>query len=1335
MEHASDVLKQLSFPHSPFVAQSSYLDRHHLEGSLLERAAVSRRRDGPQYWESFLTWCVDRFGAELLLDQSILPVGNGLLKSASDRVFFLPIEPSKTEEQLGLDEIAVGEAKEESVEAMPKAVSSDMRFFDEGCIQVRRSPGQAPYTELASTLTTATPPLVLAPRRDQLLKEVLAPALVLHSLNDPKNPINFTLLDVVARWVSAMTEKQRQDLELQSLRVPVYGEDNELEWAPPTQVYFGESWLNTSIATLLHAAYGDRPRSMLIPWHAFSESLNEITVEEDKPLLDRWRARMRAIGVADKPRILPVDVAKRRERKAYLKSDSRDQLTIIDGQYPPFGGVQTYWKEYLDAIRQRPAKTLSGQRFYIRPVTWIDGLEDVHRRMPIVEILLRSGSIYASTENLKSEVSKSDGSDSTTVDSFWIHTLKAYGASSWSVFPSSRGGTEIAGNLWQLAGSERQRRFVSTGLAGYVPDEYCDSITLLNVLGIFSPANAPLERFVSELHILSDRINFLEHNQIKPLNFYAQFLYDALQERCVIDPDQAAGQLAALLTHHVPLIRGEKLVPADLRQLDKLYLNDDPERASHIPGFDHAYCLPLAPKKASARLFKGLIVLLGEKRILRTSESALSVHFDEDPSIPERTLSYILSEELEERDLDAKRDIACLLAFGRGEQSMDVGGERLRRSLDLLDSVLVKYGHLADAGDDGLIYDERAEDGPTLFVECEKDAIDIIGSVWRLYSPAWRLLFQAYATVVRGGISRRQIFFKEQGVTDADWDLLDAELDQGPAHAFTELKPAVAVFVRRNESNISLEKFEQLYKSLRNSPTDLATWIGTDLPFLETLLQSSGSVFDDSARLTLAKEAGIDIDDWQDALGWLGKARIRIPESVHAFDHIRWRLAGLLFARSCNEGLSLDYREAREVIEIIGISNIECPDHISWRMPDLQEISLSVVKLAREIVQEKSTAGGLSLFDALLSRLLDKIDQKGLQAQRVPEAREREISLFLETRIASTRRAIQAKEDIEGALRVARSLAQSMNIILDEDYLTADAQLHRHKDDNWWGNRFAALRRLKTLLGERYSTIADRLDNERAFSGRIPWNDLLKRFGLSLSHIESASEGSVAKPTPFLSYSDKDSREVEDELENGSEGELGKRLTELVNTELELASMGRADRNIAPNKKRRRGRHGTSSSKPKDHRFDQLVGALGEAFVYVHFLKSEFPEFDHHCWVSENREHYGLSKPEEAGQGYDFRYLDVAGKLTGYDDQPLCYIEVKSSAGEIGDSFPMSINEWEQARLCHEDENALYIIIRVSNVRTHPAISDVILNPYGLWKKRLLSLSKRDLSVSVGARK
>jgi hypothetical protein len=64
----------------------------------------------------------------------------------------------------------------------------------------------------------------------------------------------------------------------------------------------------------------------------------------------------------------------------------------------------------------------------------------------------------------------------------------------------------------------------------------------------------------------------------------------------------------------------------------------------------------------------------------------------------------------------------------------------------------------------------------------------------------------------------------------------------------------------------------------------------------------------------------------------------------------------------------------------------------------------------------------------------------------------------------------------------------------------------------------------------------------------------------------------------------------------------------------------------------------------------------------------------------------------------------------------------------------MSISEWEEAQSCHASGGKyVYLIVRVRDVRTAPAIADILIDPVQLWSEHRLAITAQDLWLYAGA--
>ena len=357
-------------------------DTHYLERppggvSLLEHAARNHRADGLGFWEPFLIWILDRFSdrhLDALQNQVVLPTGREDLASPLLRVFFPPMSlAASVGENVGRPQ-AVDDIGDE-LATIDDHVALLLKLFDESAIKIRTGVARD-YTPLAQRLA---PPagggLVRRPSQADLINEALIPALR-ESKGD--NGRALALLRQALIWLVAMPVKSKQRVAIDELLVPVRGQGETWEWIEPDKAYLGEGWDHDPNIELLTKAYANRQNNQLIPWERFEKKTFQLFKDVDRTW---WLERMRELGVWDCPRIILMD-----QRLAVAESWSKDNLTPTVARCPELC-PDSIWQSYLRRISQRPAKTLSGQVYYMKKIEWIDGLEQDEIRTTVVEAM------------------------------------------------------------------------------------------------------------------------------------------------------------------------------------------------------------------------------------------------------------------------------------------------------------------------------------------------------------------------------------------------------------------------------------------------------------------------------------------------------------------------------------------------------------------------------------------------------------------------------------------------------------------------------------------------------------------------------------------------------------------------------------------------------------------------------------------------------------------------------------------------------------------------------------------------------------------------------------
>ena len=447
----------------------------------------------------------------------------------------------------------------------------------------------------------------------------------------------------------------------------------------------------------------------------------------------------------------------------------------------------------------------------------------------------------------------------------------------------------------------------------------------------------------------------------------------------------------------------------------------------------------------------------------------------------------------------------------------------------------------------------------------------------------------------------------------------------------------------------------------------------------------------------------------------LGLKRVRFSETERNFEKlIRWVAGAVTVAAS--RYVSLDENSVKSAVD--SIRSLNCPSFLAETRANDQTMLTEALRQAAKVV-EKVPQRAMALLAAVLKREADQAHDnvKNLRLRGVPR---RELNHIVDRN--EPERTKQAKEAVRSVLRVAKVLAKQYGEELDVTMLEDDVRVIRHTT-GWWANAFAALRALKKAITGTAPLTGRALAQKRVFTVPRSWRELWQAFP-ELGDPEDETP-SIPLPTIRILGLEKTSSEIEADLVPGGDGEIERKLRQCVQSDLDLhalANQARVSIGVSSDVRRRGGTGGWRTTGQRD---DELVGYLGERFVYEHFLAANFPDFDISCWVSENREKYEGQASELIGHGYDFRYHDVTGRLTGRNDAPLCLIEVKTTTGDGQAPFPITANEWGVAQECHDPQDErIYLIIRVRQVQDAPEIFDVIIDPIQATRDGWLQLRR-----------
>ncbi len=711
----------------------------------------------------------------------------------------------------------------------------------------------------------------------------------------------------------------------------------------------------------------------------------------------------------------------------------------------------------------------------------------------------------------------------------------------------------------------------------------------------------------------------------------------------------------------------------------------------------------------------------------RVSEESIDVSFSKSPVMQEGRLLDLIEQHVGTNHGDIAQELAALIAFGRREQPMDPGKQTFKDHWSLFQDCRVVFGEFTNDRSLEALFDSRALEGATLYiaenaVSKDRDA-NLVRLSWHVVGPGYRDVFEAFAGFL--ATARRGEFLRQRGMGDAEWDEIGSAIGISLEQSCTRLRVAALALWRREYPQRTVSEFESRWDASSEPMVKVSRFFGIDESDARLWLNDAQRVMNDEEEAELAENAGVTIGEWQEARELLGLKRVRFSETERNFEKlIQWVAGAVTVAAS--RYFSLDEDSVKSAVDTI--RSLNCPSSLAETRANDRAVLTEALRRAAKVV-EKVPQRAMTLLAGTLRREADQAPDtvQNLRLRGVPR---RELNHIFDH--DGPERTKQAEEAVRSVLRVAKMLAKQYEEDLNVTVLEGDVRVIRHTT-GWWVNAFAALRALKRAITRTAPRTGRALARQRAFTAPRSWRELWKAFP-ELGDPESETP-STPLPTMRILGLEKTSSEIEADLVPSGDGEIELKLRQCVQPDLDLralANRARVPLGLSPDVRRRGGTGGWRTTGQRDD--DELVGYLGELYVYEHFLAANFPDFDISCWVSENRGKYEGQASKLIGQGYDFRYRDVTGRLTGRnDDAPPCLIEVKTTTGDGQAPFPITANEWRVAQKCHDQQDGpIYLIIRVRHVLVAPEIFDVIIDPVQASLDGWLRWRNKDFYLVVG---
>jgi hypothetical protein len=1309
LSSARQVLDSLADSDQIEVTDAVYVRRPSGLPSLLEHAARHRRDGGSAFWEPFLNWLLDRLiehHSKELETQKILPTGNADLSSSSMRVFFRPVRlAARSNEETPQ---VVDDAGDE-LASIDETIAPLLKFFDDTSIRVRTGTSRD-YADLAQRLApNVGGGLVRRPRQADLINYALIPALRASTGNDEQG---LALLRQALTWLVGMPQKSKNTVAKDELLVPVCGQRDAWDWVEPNTAYLGEGWDTDPNINLITLAFGNRPRSQLIPWNRFEVKATQLFGRSDKRW---WLERMKEIGVWDCPRIIRTD-----RRLQVAQSDSYSYLTALTWVKCPVPCPTDVWQTYVRRISKRRANTKSGQEFYLSEVYWIDGLEVDEIRPTIVEAMLRKPERYE--PSIATHLSRWGGEDSTDVPSLWVD---AFLTERWPVIPTSSG-LLSPDKSWYLPLEIRSTKADRFTFLPCVKPEFSAARRLLSKIGVQTLEEASLPRLVVALHELSNRLTNAEPEDLRHIRALATDLYEAIQTR--LKAGESPEGIKTLTNAPVPLIRNEKIVAGELMSIEQLFIDDDVIRRRYIRGFEDCYVIPKGIRQSYNEIVEALRDMLGAERVVRVSECEIDVQFEpfEQGTL---LLDYIKANY---RSQPVAEEIGLLIVNG-GIQFTSPHEETFRQTWRQFTQTRVVRGELM-GGSQRACFDAQHNGGPVLMVDSKLEPYQVIGEMWQLVGPTYRDIWTAYAQSLKAGETDQ--FFKDRGVSVNDRTEVEVAIGLGFEQRLRRYQPMCLSVWRRNNGRHSLDEFHDEWAKNARSMEMASTWL--DWGDLQSQLELAIRQDEPDGSLSLLDGLGLSIGDWQKARRDLGQSPWRFVESERLYERARSALAGHMMAwyaylvvprAAGSTGPTLSV-EMADVVHVWTerVRQLTVPDEVAEAKLNADEIISIAARGALQI--------GSGLTETQRERLLiEPLQSLAMQAPTEASAirlkDEPDKSATIYERDEASVRIQHAVTTLDAVLKVASALAVKHGELLDEVSIRTD-DLIVLLSQSEWANRVAVVAAVRYALERTCPKTASRMKERQSFRDFDDWRALWQKFE-ELGEIPKPAIPPPAPPKFDVLGSQWTQDHFDESAAEGPVGELARRLGVAIVPTLDLASLRDVVRNKVEQKVKRIrvGGGGGGPSKRVPDKYREMLGAVGEYFAYEQ-LKALCPDFDITNWRSKAKELFGYDQGND-GLGYDFEYTDSTGTLTGRIGAPHCLIEVKSAAGDGGESFEMTTNEWEVARRCHEhSENGIYVIIRVANVTSRPKLVDLLIDPIELHLQGVLDYSSRDLLVVLG---
>ena len=1267
------------------------LDRSRKKVSVMEYAAQERRGDGPRFWEMFLSWVVGRFSQDQLSDQRLLPVGKEAVAKSSERVF-LPPAPRRVAEALVNDDGEIAE--------IPNDLAESLKFLDDTAVAVRKADMRS-LTELASNLAPDTGRgLVRSPRLDHLINDAVGPLMQELKADEASKQNGIRLLRQAIQWLWALSETGRERLTKDALRVPVLGAGGSWTWVPPSITYFGRGWLGDPTDSLLQESYGHEPERLFLPWEQFSRDFG--VAGDDR---DAWIGALELLGVSRSPKL----IRPRGRRVAPMVSWSNSELIINDATCP-VSKAEPFWWPYLEFTRRRGANTRSGYGFDFRSITWIDGLEREESRPTILKLMLLHPEPYESETSTFLERQYRQNDDSSVVPSLWVHAITA---NAWKIIPTQRGHIAVA-DAWLLDGQQRGLARRRLALLNQLEVPYDNAEKLLHGIGVTTLQTASVSRLLHTIGHLGGSCADYDAETGRTALALAEDLFSHLQ----VAYSKSPAALPDLKSFCFPMEQNRVAVGIRGDQILTGYVNDDPVRAGFISSFSEACIWPLDLRHAYKDLITELRRQLGESAVVFTSDAPVESRFTEDRSLRSENLLEWLSIRFPQHSVAS--NLACLIAY-TGRVETDPNGEDFKRNWRSFERAFLVFGEFPVDSPTPYFYDRSTG---LLQVAAKLSDAEKVEATWMLVGPSYRYTWSAYSRELeRDGPAK---FLKDCRITSAQRENVENVIGLSSTERFKNLRAAALAlwFVQFGTQPVS--RFMKEWDINARSVRGLCDWLGRSE--LADAFAAALGVSEEDASLAIIRTVVIDSQAWQQARLALGMERWPFTHKIKIWHETMTELVSIL--KTCvARAISASPTDLEPILRDPRL--VTPPEEVAYSAENEGEVLHSAIHQIELVLGGWTSVAGVDLLRRRLATVIDQANVT-LATVALDDAPARDVRVYRDEENDEGKRSRDAQMRFEGLMIVASALAKQLGEQITVEDVRSDARVSLLLN-GWWANSFTVMAAIQRVLQAKVPKTAQRMSDERVFRDPAPANELRGRFN-ELAGVGGENRATPPKHRITILGRDQTEDDAVTDLLLGTTGGIGQELKKKAELHLLDSNLGKGDRKkvvLAGGRTKTGGGGGGGGGNLPNKKERELAGLLGEAFVYECF-RIALPAFDEMCWRSCNRNAYGLEGEGSDSLGFDFSYRDNENRLAGRENHPLCCIEVKSSSGDGSEPFPITANEWEKARDCHQTADSVYIILRVARVRDDPKITDVIIDPFGLYGAGQVGVVSRDMWVYVG---